>query len=98
MTVTLRTPGPHQSLGGSNSTSDEAQPLGQDICSLGLDEDLAAIQCHAGAQLPAHVKHGWFLEGRKEYDQVVTAESSRQREGRIKGSMAESQQLPRPHR
>jgi hypothetical protein len=46
-------------------TSNETQPLGQDFCGLGLDEDLAAVECNAGAQLPAHIKHGWFLGVRK---------------------------------
>lgn len=66
-----------QSLGVSSSTSNEAQPLGQDVRSLGLDEDLAAIQCHTGAQFPAHIKHGWFLGERKTYDQVAPAEPTR---------------------
>lgn len=66
-----------QSLGVGNSTSNEAQPLGQYIRSLGLDEDLAAIQCHAGGLLPAHIKHGRFLGERKVYDQVTPAEPTR---------------------
>lgn len=47
-------------------TSNEAQPLGQDVGGLGLDEDLAAVERDAGPQLPAHVKHGWFLGVRRE--------------------------------
>lgn len=50
--------------GSQPHTSNEAQPLGQDISGLGLDEDLAAVQSDAGAQLPAHIKHGWFLGAR----------------------------------
>lgn len=66
-------------------TSNEAQPRGQDVGGLGLDEDLAAVQRDTGAQLPAHVKHGWFLEARKGQRQVAKAE--------IRGSPARRQSL-----
>lgn len=42
-------------------TSEEAQPLGQDVGGFGLDQDLPAVQRHAGAHLPAHVEHGRLL-------------------------------------
>jgi len=43
-------------------TSKEAQPLRQDVCSFGLNEDFAAVEGNAGTQFPADVKHGWFLQ------------------------------------
>lgn len=42
-------------------TSEEAQPLGQDVGGFGLDQDLPAVQRHTGAHLPAHIKHGRLL-------------------------------------
>lgn len=44
-----------------SETSEEAQPLGQDVGGLGLDQDLPAVQRHAGAHLSAHVEHGRLL-------------------------------------
>lgn len=55
-----------RSLATEPCTSNEAQPLGQDVSGLGLDEDLAAVERDAGPQLPAHIKHGWFLGARRE--------------------------------
>lgn len=43
-------------------TSKKTQPFRQDVCSFGLDENFAAIEGNAGAQFPADVKHGWFLQ------------------------------------
>lgn len=48
---------------GEIGTSEEAQPLGQDVGGFGLDQDLPAVQRHAGAHLPAHVEHGRLLFG-----------------------------------
>lgn len=42
-------------------TSKEAQPLGQNVSSFGLNQDLPAVQSHAGPHLPAHIEHGWLL-------------------------------------
>lgn len=42
-------------------TSEEAQPLGQDVSGFGLDQDLPAEQSHTGAHLSAHVKHARLL-------------------------------------
>lgn len=50
----------NKTLGGT-PTSEEAQPLGQDVGGFGLDQDLPAVQRHAGAHLPAHVEHGRLL-------------------------------------
>lgn len=46
---------------GIAGTSQEAQPFGQDVGGFGLDQDLPAVQRHAGAHLPAHVKHARLL-------------------------------------
>lgn len=43
-------------------TSEEAQPFRQDVGSLGLDENFAAVEGDAGTQFPADVEHGWFLQ------------------------------------
>lgn len=43
-------------------TSKKTQPFRQDVCSFGLDENFAAVEGNAGAQFPADVKHGWFLQ------------------------------------
>lgn len=50
-----------EELLGRRQTSEEAQPLGQDLGGFGLDQHLPAVQRHAGAHLSAHVKHGRFL-------------------------------------
>lgn len=48
-------------------TSEEAQPLGQDVGGFGLDQDLPAVQSHTGAHLPAHVKHARLLPAEKQF-------------------------------
>lgn len=43
-------------------TSKKPQPFRQDVCSFGLDENFAAVEGNAGAQFPADIKHGRFLQ------------------------------------
>ena len=47
--------------GEGRLTSEEAEPLGQDVGSFGLDQNLAAVQRHAGTHLTADIKHGGLL-------------------------------------
>lgn len=43
-------------------TSKKTQPFRQDVCSFGLDENFAAVEGNAGAQFPADIEHGRFLQ------------------------------------
>ncbi len=63
-------------------TSEEAQPLRQNVGGFGLDQDLPAVQSHTGAHLPAHVKHARLLlaEKQRNFISLVTLEKSSVRE------------------
>lgn len=43
-------------------TSKKTQPFRQDVRSFGLDENFAAVEGNTGAQFPADIEHGWFLQ------------------------------------
>lgn len=57
---------PQTAIPDATHTSKEAQPLGQDVCSFGLDEDFAAVEGNTGAHFPADIKHGWFLQEKRQ--------------------------------
>lgn len=42
-------------------TSQEAKPLGKNVRGFSLDQNLPAVQSHAGSHLTTHVKHGRLL-------------------------------------